>query len=131
MSNPGLFTFRTTSTSGQMVTHTAIEQQVLTLVNVRVQFAADTDALAAKVIYIDLPCFNSNSLVDALDSIYLLPIPLENAVVTNYQPNIPITMSSILNESFNYRIVNDQYSTSITNLVEVCLQFSYNRAQTF
>jgi hypothetical protein len=120
-----LLTFRVNSSSGTYVTGSTIKSQVLTLQNVRVQFASAAEALAAGVIYLDVPWLNSNHLVDGLLNLYLLPIPLDNAICTQYTCNIPISMSDDADTAFKFRIV-DSTGSPPTGFSNITLQFTYN-----
>jgi hypothetical protein len=120
-----VLTFRVNSSSGTYVTGSTIKSQVLTLQNVRVQFASAAEALAAQVVYLDVPWLNSNHLVDGLLNLYLLPIPLDNAICTQYTCNIPISMSDDADTAFKYRIV-DSSGVAPTGFSNITLQFTYN-----
>jgi hypothetical protein len=126
-SSSGIFTLYTTATSGKYEIHNEIPAQTLHLKNVRVAFAADTDAVTAEMLYFDASFLNSNLLVDGLANLYLLPIPLQNNKVTQYSVDLPVQMSIPIRESFDYRIVTSS-GVAPSNFTSITLQFEFSRS---
>lgn len=121
----GLFTFRTASSSGTYSIHNRIPAQTMTLKSVRVQFDTTANALAAQVLYLDVPWLNSNHLVDGLSNLYLLPISVDYLVCTLYTCDIPVQMSIDMPETFSYRIVTSA-GAAAAGFAGMTLQFSYS-----
>jgi hypothetical protein len=126
-SSDGVFTFRTSSTSGSYNTHNSIPAQTINMVSVRVEMSSAGAATTAKVIYLDVPWLNSNHLIDGLASLYLLPIPLSGSAVTYSTMNIPIQLSSDIKETFNYRLVISD-GTLVADLTDFALQFHFRQS---
>jgi len=126
-SSDGLFTIRTSSSTGTYTIHNTIPTQTLVLKSVRVQFTSAAEALTAGVIYFDAPWLNSNHLVDGLSNLYTLPIPLDNQICTIYTCDIPVAMSKDILESFTYRIITSS-GVAPTGFSNICLQFSYSNS---
>lgn len=123
----GLFTFRTSSSSGTYTVHNTMPAQTLILKSVRVEFSSPANMLAAQVIYFDAPWLNSNHLIDGLTNLYTLPIPLGNDYCVNYTCDIPVAMSKDILESFDYRIITSA-GAAPTGFSNICLQFSYSNS---
>lgn len=120
----GLFTFRTSTNQGRYDTHNAIPAQTVEIVSVRVEMSNAAAALAAKVIYVDVPWLSSNHLIDGLPNLYLLPIPIGETAVTYSSFHIPLQLSQDIKETFNYRLLTSS-GALVADLVDFCIQFRY------
>lgn len=123
----GIFTFYVTNTSGTYNLHNDIPMQTMHLRNVRVAFAADTDANTAECLYFDASFLNGNLLLDGLSNLYLLPIPLQNNKITHYTCDLPLQINDNIRQSFNYRIVTSA-GVAPTNFTSMVLQFALEKS---
>ena len=101
----------------------SIPQQSIYLTGYRIEMSSAANALAARLVYIDLPILSGNQLLDANVGQVYIPIMLDNAIVTlQTGMSIPIYMSGVLPEKFDMRVLNTSFAP-IANLVSCTLQF--------
>ncbi len=122
---PGILTLNSTSASPTFTLHNQIPPQTMYLKRVRVEFTSAAAALAARVIYIDLPFTSSQHLIDNIVGRFMIPIVLDNAVVTSYTCELPIYMTRSVPDNFQM-FVRDQDGAVLTNLAAITLQFQFN-----
>jgi hypothetical protein len=121
---PGLFTFDTVATSGVYNSGNDIPIQTLNLESIRVEFNASTDALTAKLIYIEFPWVSTNHVIDGNPTRNYIPILLDNAAVTkSVGLSQPIYMSAHIPPSFQYRIYDSTFAAP-TNFVRLTMIFT-------
>lgn len=125
----GVFTIHATSNSVSVNTHATIPRQTIRLKNVRVEMTSASVALSEKVLYVDLPFLSASQLIDHRENLYQLPILLDNAIVTNYQTDLPLHLLSDVQERFRI-IVRNESGALVSNLVSITLQFSYELNRT-
>ena len=78
-----------------------IPQQVVMLQSIRVEFDSAASALAARLLYIDLPWLSANQLLDQNSGYVYLPIFVDNAVVTlRTNMQIPVVLNHHIPSSF-------------------------------
>ena len=122
---PGVFSlFLTTFPTETVNISVKIPRQVITLVGVRAQFASAADALTARLLYVDIGgLFTYQSLVDNNPSYTLLPIKLDNAIVTMSDGlDLPVYLSKMVPERFNVTVYNAAFGTP-ANLTNLYLEF--------
>jgi hypothetical protein len=104
-----------------------IPQQVIYLRSYRVEFDTQAHALAAQIIFMDAPWLSGNQLLDTNPGYVLLPILIDNAVVTfAFGKSIPVYLSSAIPETFPVRFLGTDFQP-IANLVRISLTFSLNK----
>jgi hypothetical protein len=123
---PGILTINSTTNSAVINTVKKIPQQVLTLKVARVEYDTAAHALAARVIYVDVPWLSSNQLIDENIGRSYLPIPLDNAIVTLYKPDLPVYMSDEAHEVFDFRVYDSTFALASGGFAHISLQFSYD-----
>ena len=97
--------------------------QVLRLKGYRVEMSSAATALAARVIYVDLPFLNGNKVLDTNPNFVLFPLFLQNATVTlEMGLDIPILMSQHLAQTFEVRVLNTSFAL-LADMVSVSLFF--------
>lgn len=120
----GLLTLDTTSNdSVQNITYD-IPPQTIYLRSYRVELTTSADALAERVLYLDLPIYNVSKMLDTNQGHTYLPIILDNAKVTvHYGLDLPISMGTELKPEFRMRILNSSF-VPVSNFVSATFQFS-------
>lgn len=125
---PGILTLDMTSTTGRLsfALHNQIPQQIMTLKRVRVQCTDAAQALATRIIYVDLPFTSSQHLIDNINARFYLPILLDNAIVTSYTCELPVYLSREVPDNFEMRVVdsNGALITGVTCILQ--FQFDYS-----
>lgn len=120
---PGTLSLFTDSNEKAINITLEIPQQTIYLRSYRIEMATAADALAEKVLYLDLPIFNSNKMIDSNVNHMYLPILLDNAVVTHsFGLDIPVAMSGPLSERFKMRLLNSSFQP-VSDLTHASFQF--------
>jgi len=126
--SPGILTL--TSNTNSEVKNIALDipAQTLILRSYRVQMDSATNALAKRVIYVDLPIVSRNQVLDNNVGHVYLPLSLENAEVTLQSSlELPIYMTDHLSERFTMNLWEVNWATGVfsplANLVHVTLNF--------
>jgi len=124
---PGTLTLVTDTNVKELSISYTIPIQTMYLRGYRLQLLSAANAEAEKILYIELPIFNTSKMIDANPGVTLLPIMLDNAAVTNYHGlDIPISLGSELPPRFTMRVLNGSF-TPVANLVSCGLQFSLSQ----
>lgn len=121
---PGTLTLITDSNVKEMNIALDIPAQVIYLRGYRIQMTDAATALAAKVLYLDIPnIYNMNKMLDNNVGQVYLPIMLDNATVSVWHGmDIPIAMSHHLPERFTMRILDSSFQP-VSGLVHASFQF--------
>ncbi len=123
---PGILTITLDSTQQNVDLSIIIKQQNLLLQNVRVEMTDAAAALAAQVLYIDLPMWQSALMVDDNVGHYYLPILLGETTVTLQNTlQLPVHLKSDIPQSFSCRVLDRTFGTP-TGFVSITLQFSFD-----
>lgn len=125
----GLLTIHATSNNANINLHTVVPKQTIHLKNVRIEMTSASVALSEKMVYVDLPFLSGDQLIDHRDNLFNLPLPLDNAIVTHFQTDIPLHLMKEIPERFQM-IVRNEAGNLISNLVSITLQFAYNLNRT-
>jgi hypothetical protein len=121
--SPGLFSLHLTSNSTALNTTLSVPKQVMYLIGYRVEMTSVTTALAAKILYIDLPFLSENQLIDNNTDFSYLMLTLDSLDVTLQNSlDMPIFMSKDIPIRFN-AYIKDSTSALASNVVSVTLQF--------
>ena len=104
-----------------------IPQQVIYLRSYRVEFDTAAHALASQILYVDLPFLSGNQLLDTNPGRTLLPILLDNAIVSfAYGKDIPVYLSSNIPQTFPVKLYDSSFNL-VSNLVRCSLVFSLQK----
>lgn len=123
-STPGILTLDTTTNVKDFNIALSIPQQTIVLKGYRVQMSSAATALSTRLLYIDLPFFSGNQMLDANLSRVYLPIALDNAIVTNqYGIDLPVYLDGFIPEKFQMRVLDSSFAVS-ADMVSVTLQFA-------
>ncbi len=124
---PGILTLDATSNVQNFNIALDIPKQVMTLRSVRVQMSSQANALAARILYVDLPFLSGNQVLDGNVGQVYLPIFLDNAEVTfAYGKEMAIYMNDYLPSKFTMRCLGTDFKP-IANLVSCSLTFSLEK----
>jgi len=93
----GVLTLRSIVSDQRMYISNKIERQILTMTGYRVEFTSAGLALAAKIVYLDLPfCNNQEHLIDGNNTRFMIPLLIGDEAVTDVQNlSIPIYADDI------------------------------------
>lgn len=121
----GLLTLHTTTNDEiKNITYNVPSDQTIYLRGYRIELGSAANALAEKVLYLELPIYNVSKMLDANQGFTYLPILLDNAAVTHtYGMDLPISLGRDLQPEFRMRILNGTF-TPVANLVSATFQFS-------
>lgn len=128
--SPGILTLTSTTASSVLNTELNIPSQVLRLRGYRIQYDSAANALADKVIYVELPFISRNQIIDNNVGHIYLPIQLDNAIVTLRDGlDLPILMTESLPERFTMNIRQGPSGAFalVTNMVHVSLTFGLEK----
>jgi hypothetical protein len=124
--SPGILTLTSTTNTKVMNISLDIPIQTIRFKSYRVQFDTAANALAAKVLYVELPFISGNQVLDNNLGFVYLPIPVDNAVVTlETSIDLPILLTEHIPQSFTMNIRDGPGSSFAlaSNLVHITLQF--------
>lgn len=124
---PGILTLHTTTANTNFEISLDIPKQTIKLQSVRVQFDSDANALAKRIIYVELPFLSANQLLDNNPGRVNLPILIGHTAVTMEQAlQLPIYINGHIPSRFKMRILNSDF-TEITNFVSLSLIFTLEK----
>lgn len=129
--SPGVLTLTATTASSNLNIELNIPAQVLHLKGYRVEYDSTANALADRVIYIELPFISRNQIIDNNVGKVYLPIMLDNALVTlrdglDLQVLMP---GEALHERFEMRVLQGPGGSfaPVTNMQHITLQFGLEK----
>lgn len=122
---PSVLTIHSTANEVTVTTGTRIKKQSIMLQNVRLQFDSDVNALAKRVVYLDLPFFNSGNLVDENVGRAYIPLFVGSTAVTIQNTlQLPIQLESDVPITFKARLLGSNF-VPVADLVSFTVQFSF------
>ena len=124
---PGVLTSVTSSNDTELSITYNIPIQTIYLRGYRIEMSSAANALSEKVLYLELPIYQSSKMIDNNPGVTLLPILLDNTAVSHtFGMDLPITMSHDLYPVFRMRILNSSF-VPVSNLVHASFQFSLTK----
>ncbi len=117
-----------TGYTGVIDIHARIPKQTVILKTVRVEMTTTAEALAERIVYIDLPFLNSYCLKDGVSYMSRLPVALDNNVVTLKDVNVPLSLDSSIESKFRMSVYKRDGSLA-TNCSSCTLQISLSESQ--
>lgn len=123
---PSVLTLDTTTNVTRFRINNKIPIQTIILESIRVEYDTAPHALAAGVIYVDLPFLSSYQLNDGTQ-FFNLPIFLDNAVVTLEQVRVPIYLTKNIPEDFTMSVRDSAGALLAGGFARISLQFSYSK----
>jgi hypothetical protein len=125
---PGILTIFSSSNVKTLPFGKAVPKQTCYLERVRVEFDTQAHALAARVIYVDMPWLSGNQLIDVNPGRFMLPILLDNDVVTSYTTKLPLSMSHEVHETSEIRIYDSNFNLITGGFAHITLQISFQQS---
>jgi hypothetical protein len=125
--SPGILTLTSASSSSVLNIELNIPSQVLHLRGYRVEYDTAANALADRIIYVELPFLSRNQIIDNNIGRVYLPIQLDNAVVTLRDGlDLQILMTESLPERFHMNVYDSSFNL-VTNMAHISLTFGLER----
>lgn len=122
----GLLTIHLTSSQQSVeLPYNIPDQKFFKLKYIRVEYDTAANALADKLIFVDLPFLSKSQLIDNVSKQGRLPILLENNAVTYEDLDIDIQLSKNIEYKFNANVYKSD-NTPVTNMTSITLLFSYD-----
>jgi hypothetical protein len=103
------------------------KDQVIRLRGYRVQMTSQANALAKRILYIDVPWISSAQVINN-SGVSGIPIELDNAVVTIRDSlNKPVYLTRPIEQNFKIRVLNDTGSPEV-EVANITLQFETEKS---
>lgn len=108
---------------GMVTLNDSIDCSELILTSVRVECDSDANAMAERIIYVEIPFLNASNLKDSTN-FSRLPILLHEYDLTHYSPNLRISLHQPIPKEYHFRVFS-RSGALCTVVKSITLQFNY------